>query len=191
MEDFAFVQDDTRNLVVLASTTDNEIVIADMNDFSVKKVALSQAADSTAGSNRYVEWAVGTNYVWLSGGDANELYVVELPSKNIQDAHLHKTIPNIVAGEILFVDNFERRAIAAQMSADLFSQGSLIRNNDDVLVMAALVIGVASFLLSAAALFKVLSSVPSASDAVTVAKRDTASVAYGADARTLGSKMVA
>lgn len=193
VEDFAFVQDDSRDFVVLGSTTDNFIVIADMKDFSVKKLELSPAADSTAGSNRFVEWAVDTNFVWLSGGDAKELYVVELPSTNIQDAHLHKTIPNIIAGEILFVDNFERKAIAAQMSSDLISQNSLIRGqNSDVFVMAALVIGVVALLLSAVALFKVLSIVPSASDALTVAKPgENASVAYGADARTLGSKMVA
>lgn len=91
--------------------TDNDLVLVDMSDFSTRKLALTSAAESTGGQDRHIEcWAVGTNYVWVTGGDANEMYIVELPSANIADANIAKTVTNVSEGEILFVDNFGRGA---------------------------------------------------------------------------------
>lgn len=81
ISDFAFVSDDNRNILVLGASTDNEVALVDLNDnFRLVKLGLTTAAESTGGRSRHIEWAVGTNYVWVTGGDANQLYVIEIPS---------------------------------------------------------------------------------------------------------------
>lgn len=70
------------------------------------KVALTDAAESTGGRERFLEWVVGTNYVWVTGGEASELYVVELPSGDIDDAKTSKKIGGVLSGNLIFVDNY-------------------------------------------------------------------------------------
>ena len=61
----------------------------------MRKLALTNALESTGGNERQLEWAVGTNYVWVTGGDATEVYVVEIPTSNIDDAFVVQYEPGI------------------------------------------------------------------------------------------------
>lgn len=210
-------------MLVLAATTDNDLALVDMNDdtFPVHKLAVSAAADSTAGSSRHVEWAAGTNYVWVTGGDAQELYIIEFPTASIADARLFKTISNIPAGEIIFVDNYERKAtsalIAAQMGNNVATSDESARDahnewhaeeeeedNDrsqDLLIITCMVIAVTSFLMSSVSLFKILSTTPQPLDDATTVRRPMANhrgssgndndTTAALETKTLGSKMVA
>ena len=114
--DFAWVMDENRKILVLGSSTDNHLVLVDLNDpnFRMTKLQLTNAAEPNAGRERQIEWAHETNYVWVNGGGADELHVVELPSSNIDDARVVKNIPSIGAGDIVYVENYERKA-AVQM----------------------------------------------------------------------------
>ena len=117
--DFAFVTDTSRNILVLASSEDNNVVLVDINDnFRLVKlnVAPSASESTEKGSKRRVEWAVGTNYVWVSGREATEQYIIKI-SSGIDSAKLHRTIANIAdGGNIMFVNNYERARAVQLMS---------------------------------------------------------------------------
>ena len=121
VSDFAFMTNNGRNVLVLAASTDNHIVLVDMDDnYSTSKLTLTiDASESTEGSTRYLEWAVGTDYVWVTGGAAEELYVVQVPSgASIKEAKVVKTIGGISEGDLIFADNFERKASVQAVTAD-------------------------------------------------------------------------
>merc|ERR1712238_573056 len=116
ISDFAFVKDDTRNILVIAAASDNDIVLVDLNNnFKTKKLSLTGAEESTGGGTRDVEWAVGTNYVWVEGSATNEHYVIEIPGASVDDASVSITLADIIGGQLLFVDNYERKRVANLM----------------------------------------------------------------------------
>ena len=65
---------------------------------------------------------MGTNYGWVSGSDAEELYIVEAPTADIHDAQAIRTIGGVPAGDILFVENYERRAAMKMLEEELDKQ---------------------------------------------------------------------
>merc|ERR1719491_2618658 len=80
-----------------------------------KKLSLTGAEESTGGGTRDVEWAVGTNYVWVEGSATNEHYVIEIPGASVDDASVSITLADIIGGQLLFVDNYERKRVANLM----------------------------------------------------------------------------
>ena len=99
VSDVAFLQDGTRNFLVVAGSVDNFLVIADMDDnFRMRKVQLTSNEEPTAAGNRQVEWAVGSNYVWVNGGQTEEMYVVEI-SGGMDTAKVVKTLKNVPDGK--------------------------------------------------------------------------------------------
>ena len=59
-----------------------------------------------------MEWAVGTDYVWVNGGESKEAYVLKITG-GIDSATLDRTLTGVAAGNMLFVNNYERmRAVA-------------------------------------------------------------------------------
>jgi len=154
VSDVAFVQDDTREILVVGASTDNHIVLIDLlkNSFETRKLNVApDVVESTGGGARHLEWAVGTDYVWVNGGEAEEAYIIYIPD-GIDSAVLDRTIPNIPAGNMLFVNNYERvmmqesynAASAAQSnsnSAAAVEKRDTMTADDDVLTIAAIVLG--------------------------------------------------
>merc|ERR1712037_497936 len=81
-----------------------------------RKLALSTAQESTGGSSRNLEWAVGTNFVWVDGGEAQQQYVLEVPDANIDNVKLLRTLNGVTSGKMMFVNNYERERVAAMIS---------------------------------------------------------------------------
>lgn len=155
VSDFAFVTDDSRNILVLGASTDNNLVIVDMNDnsFRMRKLALTNDAESTGGNDRRIEWVVGTNYVWVSGGEAEELYIVELPNSNIDNAKVARTITGVPDGDLIFVENYERRAAMEMLKTTTASSFQAGFNDneyeqDNTLSIVAVVIAALALLVS-------------------------------------------
>ena len=122
--DFAWIMDDSRNILAFAASNNNDLVLVDLDDddFRMTKLALTAASvEANGGSERQIEWAQDTNYVWVNARDTDELIVVELPTNNIDDARVIKTIPSHDQGDLIFVENFDRKA-AVQMMQELTSQ---------------------------------------------------------------------
>jgi len=119
--DFAFVTDDTRNILVIGSSTDNDIVLIDLNNnFRTRKLSLTNAVESTGTGKRSIEWAVGTNYVWVDGVATNEVYIIEIPGASIDDAAVSLTLAEIPGGgQMLYVDNYERKRVANLMKEQM------------------------------------------------------------------------
>ncbi len=109
VSDFAFVKDPSRNILVLASYTDNEVVLVDFdNNFRTKRLNLSpSSSESTGGSARKVEWAIGTNYVWVDGATSKEQYIIDV-STGVEGAKIVRTIQFAGAGSMIFVNNYKR-----------------------------------------------------------------------------------
>lgn len=117
--DFAFIQTTQeedgvkRDMIVIAAGTENTVALVDLlvKDSSgnpkVTKITLSSSEEVTARrSRRQVEWVIGTDYVWIDGTDAEEVYVVDLDKKT------SKTITGFATSKMLSVENYERKRIA-------------------------------------------------------------------------------
>jgi len=108
VQDVAFVQDGNREILIVGASTDNNIVLVDLKTFASRKLNLAPGVvESTGGGSRYLEWAVGTDYVWVNGGEAKEAYVIKITG-GIDTAVLDRTLTDVAAGNLLFVNNYER-----------------------------------------------------------------------------------
>lgn len=115
ISDFAFVTGG-RNILVLAASTDNDVVLVDLDkNFRTKRINIAPTAtESTATSSRQVEWAVGTNYVWVNGEGTEEQYIIEIED-DIDSAKLTRTLSDAPKGQMIFVNNYERLALVNEM----------------------------------------------------------------------------
>jgi len=195
VSDFAFVTDETRNILVLGASSDNNVVLVDLLDdnFAMTKLLLTPANETTGGGRRNIEWAVGSNYVWVDGGATNEQYILEIPGSDINKARVVRQMNNITAGQMLYVENYERKRLMDDMRMYSEKAATVMEfetsQNDDAdsdvadsdvspVALAALVIGCSALLLGIA-LAVLASRVPAPSGTESV--RET---------KTLGSKVV-
>ena len=222
VSDFAFVTDDNRDILVLGSSTDNDIVLVDLKSYQTRKLSLTgtTTTESTAGNARHIEWAVGTDYVWVSGGSASEMYIVEFPSGDINAARIAKTIGSIPSGEMIFVENYERKRTmqmiqqvllgtqpdgASSDDGDSQAAASALGEDDnetsDTISVVALVVGCIALILAVGATVKsfLLSPSSSSSPSAKAGSKDASNNNGGeptdceadVDVKTLGSKAVA
>merc|ERR1712194_168784 len=161
VSDFAFVTDETRNILILGASTDNDLVLVDLNDdYKTTKITLSEASETTGGSRRNIEWAVGSNFVWVDGGGTQEQYIIELPDDNINNAKLVRSLTNITAGNMIYVENYERTRAAQEAEQLIMSMTSKseirssssgsVDDSESPVAVAALVLGILSLLLGVA-----------------------------------------
>jgi len=194
--DVAFIMDDKREILVVASNTDNNIALIDLKTFQTQKLDLAPGViESTGGGSRQVEWAVGTDYVWINGGEANEIYVVKV-SGGINSAELVNTLTGVRTSQILSVNNFERMRAAAlaqgnintanpiQSSTNPLQSGS--GNNSNTLGIVGLVLGALGLVAGLGALALVMSQ----KDTAAVLEAQTKKDVEEACGKSLGSKMV-
>jgi len=216
ISDFAFVQDENRDILVLGASTDNNIVLVDLRSDSMTTRKLDLApgvAESTGGSSRNLEWAVGTNYVWVDGAESEEQYIINI-SSDINSAKVARTMGGIASGNMMSVNNYERMrdvahatAAAAQntltlpASSDNDNQVSSVfassasnsemssslpsdNESDNNLGVAGIVLGSIGFVAGLGALVLVLNKERTSSVAVPASKPDVE------EAMSLGSKRV-
>jgi len=123
-EDYAFVKHQELDLFVLSSSNEHKVAIVDLAEspptvsYVVFKPTPVQAGRLRT---RQVEWAYGTNYVWVSGRQEGEIYVIDVAQKT-----LVTTIANDDTRKLLSVVNFEGME-SMQISANLAEQ----RNGDE------------------------------------------------------------
>jgi len=184
ISDVAFVQDETREILIVGASTDNHVVLVDLKTFSTRKLNVAPGvAESTGGGSRKLEWAVGTDYVWVNGGESKEAYILKITG-GIETAVVDQTLTGITAGNMLFVNNFER------MRAVVLTQQSANTDNDNANVssIVALVLGSLGLLAGLGSLMVVMNQKNSASELA--AKTILAPGAVDIESKSLGSKMV-
>lgn len=201
VSDVAFVQDQEREILIVGASTDNNLVLVDLETFATRKLNVAPAvAESTGGGSRNVEWAVGTDYVWVNGGESKEAYVIKIPG-GIDSASVDRTLTDIAAGNMLFVNNFERMR-AANMAQGIVNTENKIQatpisstsnaslastGNSDVLPIVAVVLGAIGLVAGLGALALVMNQKNTASALAMPPKKD---VEEAIEAKSLGSKRV-
>lgn len=103
--DYAFIDNDGKKMIVFAAGTENKVAIIDVTDGTadVTYVTFSEGPLTSYRERRQVEWAVGTNYVWVDGAGNDEVYVIDVMSKSLVN-----TISNVETTRLLSVDNHAR-----------------------------------------------------------------------------------
>jgi len=200
VSDVAFVQDETREILVVGASTDNDVVLVDLATFSTRKINVApEVAESTGGGARALEWAVGTNYVWVNGGEAKEAYILEITA-GIETVSLYKTLTGVAAGNMLFVDNFERLrassgAAASSDSSSMSSSAAQATNNEsadqndgNVLGLVGVILGGLGLLAGFGALMLV--SGKNAEPGLAMPLNGQRDVEEAVEVKTLGSKQV-
>jgi len=136
--DFAFVKDSTRNILVLGASTDNDVVLVDLlsDNHLMTKLQLSPADESTGGGRRNIEWAVGSNYVWVDGGATTEQYIIEIPGSDIYEAKVVRQLTDITAGQMIYVENYERTRVRNEV-LNMMSASNPSDSGSDNVVMEA------------------------------------------------------
>merc|ERR1740124_531230 len=122
--DFAFIQTSAsdgmgdgidRDMIIIASGTENKVAIVDVSTGSpqITIVTMRDDTELTARRNRrQVEWVVGTQYVWIDGTNQEEIYVLDIASKQVI-----RTVKGVPTTKMLSVENF-----AAKRTNDLIAQ---------------------------------------------------------------------
>jgi WD40 repeat protein len=200
VSDVAFVQDENREILVVGASTDNDVVLVDLATFNTRKINVApDVAESTGGGARALEWAVGTNYVWVNGGEAKEAYILEITA-GIETASVYKTLTGVAAGNMLFVNNFERlRASSAAVgtSSDSSSMSSTAaqameesvdEKDGNVLGLVGVILGGLGLLAGFGALMLV--SGKNAEPGLSVPINAQRDVEEAVEVKTLGSKQV-
>lgn len=136
--DFSFIHTDgseggvERDMIVIAAGTENTVALVDLMTLDssgnprVTMISLSSSEEVTARRNRrQVEWVVGTNYVWIDGTDAEEVYVIDLDKKT------SKTISGFTTSKMISIENYERKRIANVIS-DQIKRMSVTDDSDKV-----------------------------------------------------------
>ena len=202
ISDVAFIQDDTRNFIVIAGSVDNNVVIADMDDgYRMIKLTLSSNAEATAAGNRQVEWAVGSNFVWVNGGQTEEMYIIEV-GNTIDSARVIRTVSDVPDGKVAFINNYERAAETAGTPSTVLGKAENkleeiedeISDNTSAIAIAALIIGCIALVWVVALVVSRSSAAPPAKSArptKVVADAEAPEQRSDSDTVTLGSKQVA
>jgi hypothetical protein len=113
--DFAFIQDGEREMIVLASGNENKLVLIDpkSSNPSTSYISFRDGDISADGTRRQVEWAVGTNYVWVDGADASEVYIIDVGTKQVVE-----TLTNVNSTKMVFVQNYERTRLQNMITGE-------------------------------------------------------------------------
>jgi len=170
VSDVAFIQDGDREILIVGANTDNYVVLVDLNSdsFETQKLNISpMAAESTGGGERAVEWAVGTDYVWVDGGEAEEVYILKIP-QGIKSATVDRTLTDLAGGNILFVNNYERLRAATASHGSIPSASSSVSmmsqdgantesssSNSNTLSVVGIILGAIGFIAGVGALIMV------------------------------------
>lgn len=134
--DFAYIDNNGKQIAIFAASTDNDLALVDLADpMNVVKLQLTPNEESTGGRSRSVEWAVGTNYVWIGGSVESEQYVVELGA-TLSDAKVLRTVTGVQASSVIYIENYEARRLANQVSVMLERQPSGDSDDDAALILA-------------------------------------------------------
>jgi len=110
--DFSYIQHPTRDggeksLFVLSSRSENKVVIVDVTsgDPEISYVHFREGLNVTETRyNRQVEHMHGTPYVWVSGRNAQELYIIDVEKKELVN-----TLTEVHSRQLLSVVNYEHQ----------------------------------------------------------------------------------
>jgi len=114
--DFAFVEWKDHNILAITSAQDSHIVLADLDKMppTVHRLQLSSSSEPTGGST--IEWARGSNYLWVGSNSADQVYIVRLSDDgDITKAEVERTVSS-AASHLVYVENYAEKKDFKEMS---------------------------------------------------------------------------
>lgn len=118
-QDFAFVENkDGEEKIVIASHEANDVYIMDLTVTPPKVdiVALNTSPNTTSDRSRTMEWAVGTDYVWVSGSAPQDLADKEIYVVNVATKEVERTIKGYNADLLFYVENYVQTRLVNLMA---------------------------------------------------------------------------
>jgi len=156
VSDHAFVQMGDKSLLVIASSVDNKVVVADLDDGSTKEMQLTAADEASGENGRSIEWAVGTKHVWISGSTASQQYILNLKDMDVANVELERTIADWPASQLIYVENYEFAAQENQLSGLRSGAGSGDKDNNDDEAELAMVLAIVAMAVAALSVLMML-----------------------------------
>ena len=143
-KDFAFVVKDGKTLAVFPSGTSHKVAIVEItNGYLTSQKIVPRYVTfnddefipgrAPHGRYRQVEWAVGTNYVWVSDGSLEEVYIIDVMKEEVVN-----TISGTDPGRLVSVQNYE---IEHQMEMQKQVVSSMMKDDNNSIEIAAIIIG--------------------------------------------------
>jgi len=184
MRDFVLIEDGDRKIAVMASNEENVIHMANLNEANPKVHSLTFRQGNSTGDRRQLEWAKGTDFVWISGRNdddfnMHETYVIEIPGTNLAGAKVVKTLDGVSATKLKFIVNVERQQLREELlrtssfSSFEASNSNASDNGASVVSIIALVVGSIAVLVGVVNMIKMKGIQKSdASAAVPLVKKD-------------------
>ena len=137
-------------MVVFPSGTEHKVAIVELASGEVTNANIPVsyvtfntdefiAGRAPHGRYRRIEWAVDTNYVWVSDGSLEETYVIDVMTKQVETV-----LRNIDTGSLVSVQNYERaRQIETQkqLVSEMTQQQSQEQSSSSGIAVAAIIVG--------------------------------------------------
>ena len=102
-KDFAFVYKDGKTWVVFPSGTEHKVAIVELSNGDLTNDNVKVSYVTFNNDEFVVEWAVGTDYVWVTDGSLEEVYIIDVMNKNVVN-----TLTGIDTGRLVSIQNYER-----------------------------------------------------------------------------------
>jgi hypothetical protein len=146
--DFAFVEKDGKTLLIVPSGTSHKIAIVDLTkggvEYETRYVTFNDEefikGRAPHGRYRQVEWAVDSDYVWVTDSSLDEIYVIDFVKEEVVNRLTEMNIRKLVS-----VQNFEKKRafeMQQQIVMDMSNQGMLnTKSNATALEISAIVLG--------------------------------------------------
>ena len=155
--DFAFVEKDGKTLVIFPAGTEHRIAIVDItaNPMEISYVTFNEdqfiPGRAPHGRYRRVEWAIGTDYVWVTDSSLDEAYVIDFVEKRVVN-----TLTEVDASKLISVQNYEysrqfemQKKLVMDMNQGSTENPSSAEISAIILGAIAVIVGVANYMYMA------------------------------------------
>jgi len=109
--DFAYVQFNGINCFVVSSASDYKVAVVNMDTLETSYIMLKDVPYDSRRRSRQIEWAEGTQFVWIGGRIDKEAYVIDL-----EKMELIRTFTDVDARKFLSVAHHEFNFLAEELS---------------------------------------------------------------------------
>ena len=160
-KDFAFVTRNGKTLGVFPSGTENRVAIVDMTSKPIKTSYLTFNEQefkygAPHGMYRRIEWAIGTDYVWVTDSSYDEAYVIDVVKKEVV-----KTLTDVDVSKMLSVQNYEysrQFEMQKKMVLDMQQKNDpvTVKEETTALEVAAIVLGALAIVVGIANYMKMM-----------------------------------
>lgn len=113
-KDFAFVYKDDKTLIVFPSGTEHKVAVVEITSGDMRTAKIEpryitfnkdEFIPSRAPHGRYrrIEWAIGTDYVWVTDSSLDEVYVIDIEKEEVVT-----TLTEFPTNSLLSVQNYAK-----------------------------------------------------------------------------------